>query len=66
MGDLIFSADVFGMPNSCSYLCPFCLLLRIEWQESAANTGERRTSSFLEEAYKKLKPQEIIYNQLTK
>lgn len=54
-GDLNFYADVLGMPNSCSYWCPFCLLSRIEWQESAANTGETRTSIFLEETYEQIK-----------
>jgi hypothetical protein len=55
MGDLNFYADVLGIPNSCSYWCPFCLLSRIEWQESAANTGETRTSIFLEKTYEQIK-----------
>jgi hypothetical protein len=50
-GDLSYYADVLGMPNSSSYWCPWCLLSRIEWQQSANNTGEKRTSTFLQEMY---------------
>lgn len=48
-GDLSFYADVLGMPNSSSYWCPWCLLSRPEWQESADATGESRTTAFLEQ-----------------
>jgi hypothetical protein len=48
-GDLAYYADVLGMPNSSSYWCPWCLLSRPEWQQSADATGEARTTAFLEE-----------------
>jgi hypothetical protein len=54
-GDLSYYADILGMPNSCSYWCPFCLLSRPEWQESALNTGEKRTAEFLEDIYERIK-----------
>jgi len=50
-GDLSFYADVLGMPKSSSYWCPWCLLSRIEWQESAESCGEKRTIKFLTETY---------------
>ena len=55
MGDLSYYADILGMLNSCSCWCPFCLLSRPEWQESASNTGEKRTAAFLEETYERIK-----------
>jgi len=39
------------MLHSSSYWCPWSLLSRIEWQQSANNTGEKRTSTFLQEMY---------------
>jgi hypothetical protein len=54
-GDLSYYADILGMPNSCSHWCPFCLLSRPEWQESASNTGDARTAAFLQETYEKIK-----------
>jgi hypothetical protein len=50
-GDLSFYADVLGMPKSSSYWCPWCLLSRVEWQQSADNEGEKRTAEFLHETY---------------
>ena len=50
-GDLSFYADVLGMPNSSSYWCPWCLLSRVEWQQSADNMGEKRTAQFLNDTY---------------
>jgi hypothetical protein len=44
--DLSYYADVLGMPSSISYCCPWCLLSRNEWKESAEATGEERTSEF--------------------
>jgi hypothetical protein len=29
-GDLNYYANILGMPNSCSYWCPFCLVSRPE------------------------------------
>jgi len=54
-GDLSFYADVLGMPKSSSYWCPWCLLSRIEWQQSAESCGEKRTIQFLTETYDKVK-----------
>lgn len=54
-GDLSFYVDVLGMPNSCSYWCPWCLLSRVEWQESVNNTGDQRTDTFLIDTYEKIK-----------
>jgi hypothetical protein len=54
-GDLGFYADVPGMPNSSSYWCPWCLLSRVEWQESVTNTGEEQTAEFLVQMYQKIK-----------
>ncbi len=51
MGDLSYYADVLGMPKSSSYWCPWCLLSRIELQQSANNIGEKRTREFLQQMY---------------
>ncbi len=65
IGDLIFYADVLGMPNSCSYWCPFCLLSRPQWQIPPSNQpAEERTAQFqnerhhaiLKDVKKELKP----------
>ncbi len=53
-GDLSFYADILGMPKSSSYWCPWCLLSRPEWQQSANNNGEKRTIEFLNEMYHKI------------
>jgi hypothetical protein len=45
-GDLSYYADVLGMPASTSYWCPFCLLSRPEWQQSAENIEAERTVEF--------------------
>jgi len=50
-GDLSYYADVLGMPNSSSYWCPWCLLSRIQWQQSADNVGEKRTREFLNQTF---------------
>jgi hypothetical protein len=50
-GDLSYYANILDMPSSSSYWCSWCLLSRIEWQQSANNTGEKRTSTFLQEMY---------------
>ena len=39
------------MPNSSSYWCPWCLLSRVGWQQSADNTGQKRTAQFLNDTY---------------
>lgn len=50
-GDLSYYADVLGMPASTSYWCPFCLLSRPEWQQSAENIGAERTVEFQTTTY---------------
>ncbi len=50
-GNLAYYADVLGMPKSSSYWCPWCLLSRVEWQQSAENNGEKRTIEFLQQTY---------------
>jgi hypothetical protein len=50
-GDLSYYADVLGMPTSTSYWCPFCLLSRPEWQQSADATGDERTAEFHKNTY---------------
>jgi hypothetical protein len=47
-GDLSYYADVLSMPNSSSYWCPWCFLLRPEWQQSADATGEARNTEVVE------------------
>jgi len=39
-GDLSFYAYAPGMSSSASYWCPFCLLPRPEWQQSADVNGD--------------------------
>ncbi len=46
-----YYADVLGMPASTSYWCPFCLLSRPEWQQSADVDGDERTVEFQEATY---------------
>jgi hypothetical protein len=43
------------MPKSSSYWCPWCLLSRIEWQQSASSIGEKRTREFLQKMYEAVK-----------
>jgi predicted RNA binding protein with dsRBD fold (UPF0201 family) len=50
-GDLSYYADVLGMPASTSYWCPFCLLSRPEWQQSADANGDERTAEFQRNTY---------------
>ena len=50
-GDLTYYTDGLGMPKSSSYWCPWCLLSRVEWQQSAENNGEKRTIEFLQQTY---------------
>jgi len=52
MGDLSFYADVLGMPKSSSYWCPWCLMSRVEWQQSAESNGKKQAIEFLTETYK--------------
>jgi len=54
-GDLSYYADVLGMPKSSNYWCPWCLLSRIEWQQSSENNGEKRTIKFLTETFDAMK-----------
>lgn len=50
-GDLSYYADVLGMPSSTSFWCPWCLLSRNEWKQSADVNGDERTSEFQNNAY---------------
>jgi hypothetical protein len=49
--DLSYYAEVLGMPASTSYWCPFCLLSRPEWQQSAEIIGAEHTVEFQRTTY---------------